>query len=125
MMYILQGVPYIVTIMRNLQEWEPLHMGDGSSYAHDHSASWHIQLQRGTYKWECCHLSGIRPIPVGGCDTGQGMWRHLRQAKGRGIRAEHCFFVPYIISTIKIWYKSITVLFQFGGKEILVGNFLL
>lgn len=41
----------------------------------------HIQLQGRTYKWECRHLSGIWPIPVGGCDTGQGVWRHLRETR--------------------------------------------
>lgn len=29
-------------------------------------------------QWKCCHLSRIGPIPVGGCDTGQGVWRHLQ-----------------------------------------------
>lgn len=81
--------------------------------------SWHIHLQRRTYKWECCHLSGVRPIPVGGCDTGQGVWRHLRRdMDGGGVRAELCL-LPYITSTGGLLMEAHEQRAVLGGRKFL------
>ena len=47
---------------------------------------------------------------------------------GDGVRAEHCLFLPHVTSTSEVMEAHgwrVVVLFQFGGKEILVGKFLL
>lgn len=52
------------------------------------------RVQR-TYQRKCCHLSGIWAIPAGGCDTGQGVWRHLdREMVADGpVRTLCCFLL--------------------------------
>lgn len=32
---------------------------------------------------------------MGGCDAGQGMWRHLRHTDGKRVRAEHCLLLCF------------------------------
>lgn len=73
-----EGSLDMVTIVRRQQEQSP-RTGWWPLIRTWTWTSWHVQLQSRTYKWECCHLSGIWPIPVGRCDAGQGVWRHLRQ----------------------------------------------
>jgi hypothetical protein len=53
-------------------------------------------IQR-THQWKCCYLSRIRPIPAGGCDTGQGVWRHLdREMVAEGPVKAVCCFLPHL-----------------------------
>lgn len=82
-----KGNLHMVTIVRRRQERSPW-SGWWPLIRTWTWTSWPVQLQRRTYKRECCHLSGIRPIPVGGCDAGQGVWRHLRQRQWTGEGSE-------------------------------------
>lgn len=49
-----------------------------------------------TYQRKCCYLSRIWSIPVGGCDTGQGVWRHLdREMVADGQVGTMCCLLPH------------------------------
>lgn len=123
-----EGSLHMVAIVRGWKEWSPW-IGWWPLIRTWTWTSWRVQLQRRTYKWECCHLSGIWPIPVGGCDTGQGVWRHLRQRQwiGEGSEQKPAFHLSCLPVS---WWKpmdggwfSVCGEGNFGRKMFIVKYF--